>query len=273
MKVDDYTLGRSDAETRRLIAQDQIYGPITRRFFQTAGIGPGMKVLDIGSGAGDVALLAADLVGPTGRVVGVDRNESILATARARATAAGRSNVTFVAGEAGKVPLDSDFDAVVGRWVLMWVPDPASLLRTLVSHLRVGGIAAFHENDFTNPPGVFPPTDLWRKVQGWMIPPPGTPGPQMQMGTKLFRAYIEAGLPEPQLHVEAPAGGGRDWPGYAYVVDTFRSLMPSIQERTGLDPKEVDIDTLAERVREDVVRQHGIQMLPIMFGAWSRRRS
>lgn len=271
MKVDEYALGRSEAETRRLIVQNQIYGPITRRFFEAAGIGPGMKVLDIGSGAGDVALLVADLVGPTGQVFGVEMNESILETARARAIAAGWSNVTFLAGEADKVRLDSDFDAVVGRWVLMWVQDPVSLVRQLVTRLRIGGIVAFHENDFSYPPTVFPPTELWRKVQGWMIPPPGTPGPEMQMGSKLFKTYVEAGLPEPQLHVEAPAGGGREWPGYAYVVETFRSLMPAIQGRTGLDPKEVDIDTLADRLREDITRHRGVQMLPIMFGAWSRR--
>src|SRR5262249_52872410 len=63
---DTYVLGRTDAETKRLILQDQIYGPITRGFFQAAGIGMGMKVLDVGSGAGDVALLLADLVGPRG---------------------------------------------------------------------------------------------------------------------------------------------------------------------------------------------------------------
>jgi 2-polyprenyl-3-methyl-5-hydroxy-6-metoxy-1,4-benzoquinol methylase len=68
----DYALGRSAAETRRLIAQHQIYGPITRRFLTAAGVSAGMRVLDLGSGAGDVALLLADLVGPQGRVVGVD---------------------------------------------------------------------------------------------------------------------------------------------------------------------------------------------------------
>ena len=97
---DTYVLGRSDAETRRLIIQHQIYGPITRRFFQAAGIGTGMKVLDTGSGAGDVTLLLADLVGPRGRVVGVEMNASILDTARARVASAGwgtsrSSAVTF----------------------------------------------------------------------------------------------------------------------------------------------------------------------------------
>src|SRR5215510_2378967 len=99
---DTYVLGRSEAETRRLILQNQIYGPLTRRFFQAAGIGPGMKVLDIGSGAGDVALLIADLVGPSGSVVGVEMNESILETARARVESAGWRNVTFLPGEADK---------------------------------------------------------------------------------------------------------------------------------------------------------------------------
>ncbi len=122
--TDTYALGRSEAETRRLILQHRIYGPITRRFFEAAGIGAGMTVLDIGSGAGDVALLLADLVGPRGRVVGVDMNPAILETARARAASAGFANVTFIAGEAGDVAGDTRFDAVAGRYVLMYVPEP-----------------------------------------------------------------------------------------------------------------------------------------------------
>ena len=80
--IDTYPLGRTDAETRRLILQHQIYSPLTRQFFTSAGIGRGMKVLDLGSGAGDVALLCADLVGPHGQVVGVDGNGAILDFAR-----------------------------------------------------------------------------------------------------------------------------------------------------------------------------------------------
>ena len=59
-----YLMGRSEAETRRLMAQHRLYGPFTRRLLEDAGIEEGMKVLDVGSGAGDVALLAAELVGP-----------------------------------------------------------------------------------------------------------------------------------------------------------------------------------------------------------------
>jgi SAM-dependent methyltransferase len=69
----DYAWGHSAAERRPGgSAEHQIYGPITRRFLTAAGVSAGMRVLDLGSGAGDVALLLADLVGPQGRVVGAD---------------------------------------------------------------------------------------------------------------------------------------------------------------------------------------------------------
>ena len=64
--------------------QHQIYGTATRELFVTAGIGPGMRVLDVGSGAGDVALLAADLVGPTGEVVGIEVAPETIAVAEQR---------------------------------------------------------------------------------------------------------------------------------------------------------------------------------------------
>jgi ubiquinone/menaquinone biosynthesis C-methylase UbiE len=91
-----YTLGVSDGETRRLIAQSALIDRPTRRFLGDAGIAPGMRVLEIGSGAGDVTIAAARLVGPSGLVAGVDRNGAILATARRRAAEAGLVNLTFV---------------------------------------------------------------------------------------------------------------------------------------------------------------------------------
>src|SRR5437867_11056695 len=94
-----YVLGHSAEETRRLQRQAQVYGPSSRRLFVEAGITNGMRVLDVGSGAGDVALLVADLVGPQGRVVGVDTNAVILDTARERAHAAGLTNVSFIEGD------------------------------------------------------------------------------------------------------------------------------------------------------------------------------
>ena len=127
--------------------------------FEAAGIGYGMSVLDIGSGAGDVALLLAEMVGPTGRVLGIDMNPSILETARARVEAAGWRNVKFLEGDVETLAVEAGFDAVVGRWILMYLPDPITALRRLASRLRPGGIIAFNEMDLTFPPNTFPATD------------------------------------------------------------------------------------------------------------------
>src|SRR5215472_8890747 len=91
----DYALGYTDAEHNRLVRQAAIIAPITERLFREAGIGPGQHVLDLGSGMGDVAILLARLVGPSGEVVGIDRDATSIARAQARVAAAGLSNVNF----------------------------------------------------------------------------------------------------------------------------------------------------------------------------------
>lgn len=268
---DSYALGRSTAETRRLIRQAQIYGPITRQFLVSAGIGTGMKVLDVGSGAGDVALLLADLVGPRGSVVGVEMNPVILETARERVDAAGWTNVTFLDGDVTSIVLDDDFAAVVGRWILMYLPDPVAVLRGLVDCVRPGGIIAFQENNFTYPPTTFPPAPLHQQVMRWTTPPAGSGGPEQQMGSKLHQTYLDAGLQNLQLRLDAPVGGGEDWPGYAYVADTVRSLLPMLEQMGAVSAEDVDIDTLADRLRAEALGQRGVQMLPIIMGAWARK--
>ena len=70
-----YALGYNERELNRLLLQSRILGPMTTRMLSAAGLKPGMRVLDAGCGPGDVSLIAAKLVGPTGSVVGLDRDE------------------------------------------------------------------------------------------------------------------------------------------------------------------------------------------------------
>jgi SAM-dependent methyltransferase len=268
--ADSYVLGRSEAETRRLIFQHQLYGPFTRQFLTAAGLTAGMKVLDVGSGAGDVVLLLAELVGPQGQVVGVDLDPEILDTARVRVQAAGWTTVTLHSGDALRLELDEDFDAVVGRWVLQYLSDPAALLRKTRRWLRPGGIVAFQEIDLSNPPRAYPTGPLHEQVVRWTTPPPGVPGPDPEMGLKLFKTFLQAGLPAPQLRRDAPVGGGPGWPGYAYLADTVGSLLPFLERVGAVRPDEVDLDTLEDRLRAEVAGQDGVQLLPAIVGAWAR---
>lgn len=82
---DQYALGRTPQEYARLARQAEIMKPLTRRLFADAGIRAGMTVLDLGSGAGDVAMLLAEMVSPEGRVIGLDLDHGAMQHARERA--------------------------------------------------------------------------------------------------------------------------------------------------------------------------------------------
>lgn len=267
----DYALGHSDHETARLILQHQLYGPITRQLLLAAGVTRGMKVLDVGSGAGDVALLLADLVGPTGQVVGVDANPAILETARSRARAAGWSNVRFVEGDLADLPIgDDDFHAVVGRWILMYLAEPAALVARLATRLQPGGVIAFQESDLRSGAQTFPPVPMHEQLRTWMAPQDAMAGPAVAMGPQLFATFVDAGLPHPELRLDAPIGGGPRWPGYAYLAESARSLLPFMEQVGVIAPGTIDVDTLEDALRDEVVASDAVQLLPAVVGAWSR---
>ena len=266
----EYTMGRSTAETERLIEQSQLYDDVTRRFFLRSGIAKGMKVLDVGSGAGDVALTLAEFVGPEGTVIGVDVNPDILKTAQDRADAAGFSNVEFIAGDARTLELPNDFDAIVGRLVLLYMADPAEALRTLVTHLRPGGIVAFQDIEFgPYTAALHPDTPLANKLIGWARDTFERSGAHLDMGIRLFQTFVDAGLPEPALHFEAPMGGPPDWPGYAYLANSLRSLVPLMEAYEIATAEELDVDTLAERIQAEVAASKRPILLPPHITAYT----
>src|SRR5215472_6649901 len=127
MNTSQYAFADRAQEQRRLATQAELLDPLSERVFREAGLGAGMRVLDLGSGAGDVAMLAARLVGREGEVVGVERDPEAVASATARVAQAGISNVRFIQGDVQSLDGVADgFDAAVGRFVLMYVPDPAA---------------------------------------------------------------------------------------------------------------------------------------------------
>ena len=266
----EYTMGRSEAETERLIEQSQLYDDVTRRFFLRCGIAKGMKVLEIGSGAGDVAFTLAEFVGEEGTVTGVDVNAEILETARVRANEAGLKNVDFVAGDARALELDTDFDAVVGRLVLLYMADPVDALKKLSDHLRPGGIVAFQDIDFSLYAGSeHPDTPVLNNLIKWGVGTFERSGAHIGMGMELYRAFVDAGLPEPNLNFEAPMGGPAEWPGYEYLANSFRSILPLIEAYGIATAEEVDIDTLPERLRAEVVASKRPLVLPPHITAYA----
>ena len=121
-----YVLGSDEQELGRLDRQSAFIEPATRLLLQAAGVGPGLRVLDLGTGLGHVARLAGQLVGAKGSVVGLDCAVEALAVARQRVKAAGEKNVSFVEGDVAGWRADEPFDVIVGRLILFHLPDHKS---------------------------------------------------------------------------------------------------------------------------------------------------
>ena len=266
-----YTMGRSKEETERLIQQSGLYEDITRRLLKEAGLFTGMKVLDIGSGAGDVAFTAAELVGNEGEVVGVDMNAEILETARNRAQEAGFENIQFVAGDAQNLDLPSDFDALIGRLVLMYLADPVDSLKQLATRVRPGGIVAFQEVEFSIYEATARPiTPMLNQLAEWGIEVFRRSGANVGMGLDLYGTFVDAGLPEPTLQYSAPVGGPAAWAGYEFIANGIRSLVPLMEAFGIATAQDVDVETLAERLRAEVVASKRPLILPPHVTAWAQ---
>ena len=230
-----------------------------------------MQVLEIGSGAGDVALMLAELVGTSGQIIGVDINPKILETARQRAVEADMKNIEFIAGDARTLAFEEKFDALVGRFVLMYMAEPVDALQKLVTHLKPGGIVAFQEPEYTLYPAYsHPGTPLMNQLYQWILDVFKHSGAHLDMGIGLYRAFVEVSLPPPKLHLHSPIGAAENWAGYRYMVTIFQSLLPLLEKYGIATAEQVDIKTLAERLREEVLLSKRPFFLPLHVTAHSR---
>ena len=112
--------------------------------FSLGALAPGEHVLDIGSGAGTDSLVAAQMVGPHGRVVGIDMTPEMLAKARGAAADASITHVEFVHGEVEELPFaDQTFDVVISNGVIDLIPDKDAVFSGIYRVLRPGGRIQF----------------------------------------------------------------------------------------------------------------------------------
>jgi SAM-dependent methyltransferase len=269
----EYALGHSPPELDRLSTQAKLLEPFTRRLFGQAGIGPGMRVLDVGSGAGDVAFLLREIVGPDGKLVGTDRAPEALQRARERAAALGYSNVEFVQGDPVEMTFDQPFDAVAGRFVLMYYPSASDALRQLARHVRPGGIIAFQESDNTGA-RTFPQQPLFDRLFQLMQKAIEFSGAEPRMALKLYPAFIAAGLPTPTLLADVAVMGSQDpfvEPLANFLVQGLRSMTPVVVKHGLATEQELDLDTYARRLSDAFRNAGGIMMSPPFIGAWTHK--
>jgi SAM-dependent methyltransferase len=266
----DYLLGHDEQELARLEHQASMLAPATRTILRLAGIAPGMRVLDLGTGAGDVAFEVAELVGPSGSVVGIDQAVRPLRYAALRAERRNLTNVSFLHGDLHTTPIDDQFDAVVGRLILLYSPEPVAVLRRFADLLRPGGIVAMMEYEM-HAAGTLPQTELSARTVDWITAAFRRSGLDPSLGARLGPIMRDAGFDDATvLGLQGYREPG-DPAGPRLGAETVRTLLPVI-ERTGLaTAAEVGIDTLEERLARESAALRTTFKPPTLVGAWARR--
>ncbi len=266
-----YGLRRHPDEQSRLMTKARLEQRQLERCFTDAGLAAGMTVLDVGCGPGDVSLTAAGLVGPTGRVIGVDADPAMIATARERTTAQGLSNVTFLTSPLESLVLDTMVDAIVGRKILIWLPRPDIVLRHLAASLRPGGVVAFIEHDFGADPLDAPPVPLLTTSRRWAREYFRQSGLDPSTGRNLHHTFLGAGLEAPEQRLECRFFSGPDASDYETLATTMVSALPQLIALGIATAEEIGIATYAARLRDQVVSLGAVCDAIPLVSAWARK--
>jgi|HubBroStandDraft_6_1064221.scaffolds.fasta_scaffold253611_2 SAM-dependent methyltransferase len=263
----EYPLGSDEDELARLDLQGRALAPVTRAIFAAAGIRSGMRVLDLGCGAGDAAFVAAGLVGPDGSVVGVDQSPQAVARARLRAEHRGLAQVRFVEGDIHDPAPGGPFDAIVERLALMYVPHPAAVLRRQATVLRPGGLVVPIEFDYATARAL-PATPLASQAVSWLVEAFTKAGGQ-SLGPRLWSVLLEAGLQPLGMTGVQPHFGPNDPDGAALLAGIVRVALP-LMERTGVaTAEEIGMQTFAQRLRDELQTNAAVFAYPILLSAWA----
>jgi ubiquinone/menaquinone biosynthesis C-methylase UbiE len=263
-----YELGHEADELERLNVQGRALAKPTRALMDAAGLREGMRVLDLGSGAGDMAFVAADVVGGSGEVVGIERAPEAVAEATARADRLERANVRFVPGDIHDPLDDGIFDALVCRLVLMYVPDPSAVLRTQAAALRPGGVVAPIEFDVSRGRTI-PETPLATQALSWVAAASKRAGMDVALGPRLWQVLEQAGLTPAGMVSIQPHYGPADSLGHALLAGIVRTLLPAIERSGVATAADVGIDTLQERLQKEMESARAVFAFPPLTCAWA----
>ncbi len=265
-----YVLGHSDAEIERLQLQGACLKSVTRRLIRESGIREGMRVLDIGCGVGDVTLLVAEAVGPSGAIVGVDREPKAIEAARRRTAEAGLDWVDFIVGDDEAIAGQAPFDAAIGRYVLMHQTDPVAMVRRAKEAVKPGGAVAFLEHAFHIRATSLPPLPIAQAAADALQTFYRAALPNYDIAGRLIACYEDAGLPPPRLFSEGHAFGA-EVIYWRWLVATYKSLLPHMQSYGMVDPAIGDPATLLDRIVAGARETRCQALTAPNIGAWSIR--
>jgi 2-polyprenyl-3-methyl-5-hydroxy-6-metoxy-1,4-benzoquinol methylase len=232
-----------------LLEESRALRPTTERLLRAAGVSEGMRVLDVYCGRGDVAMVAADRVGPSGTVVGIDPSVAAIRYAESRSAANGYLNIEYRLADLTDAYLSTSlFDVVVCRHVVIGQREPVKFLRSASHLVRSGGILALHEMDMSRDIRSSPPLPMLRVVNETIHTALERSGVILDAGGRFADLFDEADLPSPHLFSESVIATGADRSVFGLITGVLRSLMPHLTEA---EVAELGIETLELQLRQD----------------------
>jgi SAM-dependent methyltransferase len=268
-QVPDYVLGSEAPEIARLDRQAQSIALPTLGLLQAAGIAPGMRVLELGTGLGHVSLLVSRLVGPEGAVVGIDRDPRMLEHAEQRRVAAGVENVHYVEADCRTFRDAEPFDAVVERLVLFHLPDAVDVVRHHLGALRPGGIFAAVEFD-CGAARPEPPVPFLSTLVEWINAGFRAAHADPVIGTRIALLLTEAGVQDVGTFGIQGYLAPDDPAGPALIAGVVTSLAPTLVAAGIATAEELDLPTLHERIARAVRENGAVVLPPTVSGAFGR---
>jgi ubiquinone/menaquinone biosynthesis C-methylase UbiE len=265
-----YALARTPEEYERLRAQARVWESATGRLLDQVGLAVGAACLDAGSGPGETMRMMAQRVGPAGRVVGIDVDGALGATALDALHAAGHRHCRFHRHDLtvdAPIP-GAPFDVVYARLLLFHLPERAAVLARLWNAVRPGGHLVVQEYDMRTL-GVLPALasidEMVRVMNGAFI----AAGCDVHAGARLPDLFAQAGIGPP----DGTDVAGRLEPlaqGAVMLERTFRNVLPAALAH-GVTTDSDAADTLA--ATEDDARRFAERPMlwPLLIGAWKRK--
>lgn len=227
----EYVLGTHDEEIARLALQHRVWRDQVLDAWQRAGFGPGQTIIDIGCGSGNATMDLAEIVGPSGRVIALDKSRRFLDVVESRARERGFRNVTTFEVDLDRDPLpDIEADGAWNRWVLSFTTEPRELVEGIAACLKPGAAFVMHEYFDYGTWRSVPPTQEIDEFVAAVIRTWRESGGDPDLGLRLPRWLRELGFDVRDVRpiVETTCPGEPKWEWLAAFIESGRKRLASL---------------------------------------------
>ena len=260
----NYPLESHTQEIERLRVQSEAMAPDTMTMFGLIGVQEGWSCLDLGCGPFGIAGLLSPVVGPAGRVLGLDMNAGFLKHARVDAP----GNVEFRQGDAYQTNLSpGSFDLVHSRFVASTAGDPERLLQEAIRLARPGGTIAWQEPDGASL-NCYPPHPAWDRLKAALLGAFAGVGADLRLARRLYALARQAGLEDVQYRPFIVGVRSQD-PMADYLPFTVESLRGTVL-KLGLLP-EAEFPEILDECRNHLRQPDTCFTMYTVAQVWGRK--